>query len=302
MKLLVVSTENPIGETVDSVVETSNLFIEWWRNINWSTIISFVMTRAIYLILTVVVFTILKKVIKLLLKRTFEGKRKNMNISSSRRSTIYKMLDNAVSYTIAFFFVYTILSIIGIPVSTLLASAGIAGLAIGLGAQTFINDIVNGFFILLENQFDVGDSVTIEEFSGNVVSIGLRSTQIQGFDGVHHFLPNHTISVISNNSRNNMRARIELILNANTDFIRVREVIDEINDLMVPNFPEIVSGPTYFGPNNIGNGLVTLSINFYTLNGQQFNVHDHFLTRYLLELRQAGIELPKPAVIHNNSK
>ena len=212
------------------------------------------------------------------------------------------MLDNAVSYTIAFFFVYTILSIIGIPVSTLLASAGIAGLAIGLGAQTFINDIVNGFFILLENQFDVGDSVTIEEFSGNVVSIGLRSTQIQGFDGVHHFLPNHTISVISNNSRNNMRARIELILNANTDFIKVREIIDEINDLMVPNFPEIVSGPTYFGPNNIGNGLVTLSINFYTLNGQQFNVHDHFLTRYLLELRKAGIELPKPTVVHNNSK
>lgn len=293
MKMLVSNLENnPIDETIESVVESSNYFVRWWYSINWSSIIAQFMTKMIYLVFTLLIFIIINKLVKYLLKRTFETKRNQLNISSSRRSTIYKMVDNAVSYVLAFFLIYTILSIIGIPISTLLASAGIAGLAIGLGAQSFINDIVNGFFILLENQFDVGDSITIGDYSGKVVSIGLRSTQIQGFDGTHHFLPNHTIDIISNNSRNNMRALIEIKFPSNTDFVQVRSILESVNNQLVPNFPEIVSGPTYSGPNNSTNGLMVMKVIFYTLNGQQFNVHDHFLAKYLEELKKAGISLP----------
>ncbi|MGP6139651.1 mechanosensitive ion channel family protein [Jeotgalibaca sp. A127] len=298
MKILTTLIEdNPIDETLDSVVESSNYFMQWWQNINWSNIISQFMTKVIYLLFTIFVFLLIKKIVKFLLKRTFETKRNKMDISSSRRNTVYKMVDNTVSYVLAFFLVYTILSILGIPISTLLASAGIAGLAIGLGAQSFINDIVNGFFILLENQFDVGDSVIIGEYSGKVVSIGLRSTQIQGFDGTHHFLPNHTIDVISNNSRNDMRALIEVKLPADTDFEKVRNILETVNDRLVPNFSEIVSGPSYIGPNNSVNGLMVMKVTFYTLNGQQFNVHDHFLAKYLEELSKAGISLPTQTFI-----
>lgn len=289
--------DNPIDETIDTVVKSSNYFVRWWNSINWTEIISLIMTKAIFLLLTLLLFFLIKKIITFLMKRTFERKRNKMDFSSSRRSTIYKMLENAFSYTLAFFFIYTVLSILGIPISTLIASAGIAGLAIGLGAQTFINDIVNGFFILLENQFDVGDSVTIGDFSGKVVSIGLRSTQLQGFNGTHHFLPNHTIDVISNNSRNDMRAMIEINLPADTDFEHVRKILESVNNQLVPNFPEIVSGPSYSGPHNTANGLLTLKVVFYTLNGQQFNVHDHFLAKYLDVLGENGITLPKQSIV-----
>lgn len=289
--------DNPIDETIDTVVKSSNYFVRWWNSINWTEIISLIMTKAIFLLLTLLLFFLIKKIITFLMKRTFERKRNKMDFSSSRRSTIYKMLENAFSYTLAFFFIYTVLSILGIPISTLIASAGIAGLAIGLGAQTFINDIVNGFFILLENQFDVGDSVTIGDFSGKVVSIGLRSTQLQGFNGTHHFLPNHTIDVISNNSRNDMRAMIEITLPADTDFEHVRQILESVNNQLVPNFPEIVSGPSYSGPHNTANGLLTLKVVFYTLNGQQFNVHDHFLAKYLDVLGENGITLPKQSIV-----
>ncbi|WP_373717943.1 mechanosensitive ion channel family protein [Jeotgalibaca porci] len=289
--------DNPIDETIDTVVKSSNYFVRWWNSINWTEIISLIMTKAIFLLLTLLLFFLIKKIITFLMKRTFERKRNKMDFSSSRRSTIYKMLENAFSYTLAFFFIYTVLSILGIPISTLIASAGIAGLAIGLGAQTFINDIVNGFFILLENQFDVGDSVTIGDFSGKVVSIGLRSTQLQGFNGTHHFLPNHTIDVISNNSRNDMRAMIEINLPADTDFEHVRQILESVNNQLVPNFPEIVSGPSYSGPHNTANGLLTLKVVFYTLNGQQFNVHDHFLAKYLDVLGENGITLPKQSIV-----
>ena len=289
--------DNPIDETIETVVKSSNYFVRWWNSINWTEIISLIMTKAIFLLLTLLLFFLIKKIITFLMKRTFERKRNKMDFSSSRRSTIYKMLENAFSYTLAFFFIYTVLSILGIPISTLIASAGIAGLAIGLGAQTFINDIVNGFFILLENQFDVGDSVTIGDFSGKVVSIGLRSTQLQGFNGTHHFLPNHTIDVISNNSRNDMRAMIEINLPADTDFEHVRQILESVNNQLVPNFPEIVSGPSYSGPHNTANGLLTLKVVFYTLNGQQFNVHDHFLAKYLDVLGENGITLPKQSIV-----
>ncbi|AZP05517.1 mechanosensitive ion channel family protein [Jeotgalibaca ciconiae] len=284
---------NAVDETIESVVESSNFIITWWNSINWSGIVSQVITKSIYIFFVLLVFTVINRLVKYFLKKTFTTQSKKAHVSMNRRNTIYKMVDNAVSYTIAFFLIYSILSIIGIPVSTLLAGAGIAGIAIGLGAQSFISDIVNGFFILLENQFDVGDSVTIGDFSGTVVSIGLRSTQLKGFDGTHHFLPNHTIDVISNNSRNDMRAMIELTLYPDTDFEIVKEIIEAKNKQLVPDYPEIVSGPNFVGPTNLGNGLVSYSIVFYTLNGQQFRVRDVFLTEYLQALKDANIDIPK---------
>lgn len=299
LKLLNTLDDNPVDETINNVIESSNYFIRWWNSIEWSAIISEFITRSIYLIVVLIVFSIAKRVLKALVKRTFTSKTKRYGGSVNRRNTVYKMVDNAISYVMAFFLIYSILSIIGIPVSTLLAGAGIAGIAIGLGAQSFISDIVTGFFILLENQVDVGDSVKIDEISGTIVSIGLRSTQIKGFDGTHHFLPNHTIEIISNNSRNDMRAMIELTLYPDTDMGQIKQIIEDINEKMVPEHPEITDGPNYAGPSNLGNGLISYKVIFYALNGQQFGVRDQFLTEYLDAFKQAGIKLPKDPFFKN---
>mgnify|MGYP000013650061 CR=1 FL=1 len=88
-----------------------------------------------------------------------------------------------MNYVLYFFIVYWLLSILGVPVSSLLAGAGLAGVALGLGAQGFLSDVVNGFFILLENQFEVGDSVEVGPVTGLVSTVGIRTTQIRGFDG-----------------------------------------------------------------------------------------------------------------------
>ena len=88
-----------------------------------------------------------------------------------------------MNYVLYFFLVYWLLSILGVPVSSLLAGAGLAGVALGLGAQGFLSDVVNGFFILLENQFEVGDSVEVGPVTGLISTVGIRTTQIRGFDG-----------------------------------------------------------------------------------------------------------------------
>ncbi len=111
-----------------------------------------------------------------------------------------------------FFYFYAILSILGIPVSTLLASAGIVSVALGLGAQGFVTDIVTGFFILLEQQFSVGDVVKINTITGKIHAVGLRTTQVISDDGTLNFIPNRSITVVSNMSRNNMQAVIDIRL------------------------------------------------------------------------------------------
>ena len=97
------------------------------------------------------------------------------------------------------------LSILGLPVSSLLAGAGIAGVAIGMGAQGFLSDVINGFFILFERQLDVGDEVVLTNgpitVSGKVVSVGIRTTQLRSDDQALHFVPNRNITVVSNFSR-----------------------------------------------------------------------------------------------------
>ena len=95
-----------------------------------------------------------------------------------RQKTISRLLENVFNYTLYFFLLYCILSILGLPVSSLLAGAGIAGVAIGMGAQGFLSDVINGFFILFERQLDVGDEVVLTNgpitVSGKVVSVGIE--------------------------------------------------------------------------------------------------------------------------------
>ncbi len=293
MKILAKTTDNAVDETIESVVESTNYLVKWWNSLDWTQIISQFVTRLLYVVIIIIIFAILNKVIKALLKRAFKRNSQKSGISKNRRNTIYTMIDNMVSYIMFFFVGYSVLSILGIPISTLLAGAGIAGIAIGLGAQSFISDIVNGFFILLENQIDVGDTVTIDEITGSVVSVGLRSTQLKGFDGTHHFVPNHMIEIISNKSRNDMRAMIELTFFADSDFDKIDRVIQAVNDKYIFEHPEIIKGPSYLGPTTLGNGLISLNVVFYTLNGQQFDVRNKFLTRYLQAFKKEEIALPK---------
>lgn len=107
-----------------------------------------------------------------------------------------------------FFYVYTILSNLGVPVGTLVAGAGILSVAIGLGTQGLVSDVINGLTILIEGQLRVGDSVTIQSIDGTVVSIGLRTIELRALDGTLHYLPNRSITTISNHSQENQNITI----------------------------------------------------------------------------------------------
>lgn len=131
-------------------------------------------------------------------------------------------------FVIIFLALMQVLPLFGINMGPLLASAGIAGLAIGFGAQTLVKDVINGFFILVENQYDVGDSVKVAGVQGTVESMTLRRTVLRDVDGTVHTIPNSQITVVSNCTRDWAQLTLHVPVAYDEDSDRVIKLLQEV--------------------------------------------------------------------------
>ena len=219
----------------------SQVFQRYFQNIDWTRIADEVISKCISLLFLLFLFYIAKKVIHSLVKRILAPSFRYAGQDEARQKTILRLVESLLNYCLYFILIYWILSILGLPVSSLLAGAGIAGVAIGMGAQGFLSDLVNGFFILLERQLDVGDNVRLTngsiKIAGIVSSVGIRTTQVRDFDGTLHFVPNRNITVVSNLSRGDMRVLVDIPLDANTDLDKIYQVITQVNQAEQENHP-----------------------------------------------------------------
>ncbi|HFZ7481974.1 TPA: mechanosensitive ion channel family protein [Streptococcus agalactiae] len=259
-------------------------------------------TKLISILLLIIAFVIVRQVINYLFEKTVNRSLAFSRQKVARQKTLAKLSHNVLNYTLYFFIFYWILSILGVPISSLLAGAGIAGVAIGLGAQGFLSDVVNGFFILLENQFDVGDIINVGTVSGTVTNVGIRTTQIHDFDGTLHFIPNRNITIVSNKSRSNMRAQIDIPLFVHTNLDQISDIVTKINEEYVSKHPAIVGEPTVFGPTTNANGQFVYRINIFTQNGAQFDIYAEFYKLYQKAILEEGIDLPTYNFSNNHSR
>lgn len=259
-------------------------------------------TKLISILLLIIAFVIVRQVINYLFEKTVNRSLAFSRQKVARQKTLAKLSHNVLNYTLYFFLFYWILSILGVPISSLLAGAGIAGVAIGLGAQGFLSDVVNGFFILLENQFDVGDIINVGTVSGTVTNVGIRTTQIHDFDGTLHFIPNRNITIVSNKSRSNMRAQIDIPLFVHTNLDQISDIVTKINEEYVSKHPAIVGEPTVFGPTTNANGQFVYRINIFTQNGAQFDIYAEFYKLYQKAILEKGFDLPTYNFSNNHSR
>lgn len=284
--------DSSVTEVVESVTQQTNVFMEFWHNINWNKILAFGVSKALQILFFLLIFLAIKRIGNVFIRKTFQNYRKKKHISLSRLDTLNTLTHNLFNSLLGFFLAYAILSAIGIPVGTLLAGAGVIGLALSLGAQGFVSDIVNGFFILLEKQIDVGDVVEFDEISGTVVDVNLKTTTVKSFDGTLNFVPNRYITIVSNKSREDMRAQIDIRLFPDVDMELVRSLIEQVNERLVPKYPEITQAPNNLGLIDIGNGQFAVRIILFTLNGSQYDIQNIFFQEYLSALTKQGIAIP----------
>ena len=265
-----------------------NILQKYIQQFNFEESLMLLISKGIKLLILLIIFLLSKKIINFLFKHTV-GRSLSWTIqTSARKKTIEHLLHNCMNYILYFFLVYWLLSILGVPVSSLLAGAGLAGVALGLGAQGFLSDVVNGFFILLEDQFEVGDSVEVGAITGLV-----RTTQIRDFDGTLHFIPNRNITIVSNKSRGDMRAQIDIPVYTSTDISKVTSIIQQVNKDNIENYPEIIGTPNIIGLTSKPSGQLVFRVDIFTKNGQQTHIYADFLKLYQEALIKENIELPR---------
>ncbi|MEO2210452.1 mechanosensitive ion channel family protein [Paenibacillus amylolyticus] len=211
---------------------------DMWLNIMFSSIriiIIFIITR--------IVIKVVYRIIDRSMERKQEGK---IRVNPRRFVTVGELLKNATSITCNFIMILLLLSEINIQVGPLLASAGVLGLAIGFGAQGLVKDVITGFFIILEDQFAVGDVIQTGTYKGTVEVIGLRTTKLVSWQGEVHIIPNGAIASVTNYSMSNSLAvvdipmKADLSLDESVHLVKKSLVGIEERDLNIVKVPDVL--------------------------------------------------------------
>lgn len=253
------------------------------------------------LLISTLVFYLVSHFGRKIIKRYLD-KHNDKLVLSKRSQTISALVNSLFRYTMVFFYVYSILTILGIPVGTLIASAGIFSLAIGLGAQGFMSDLVNGFFILSEGQYDVGDNVEIGTETGTVTQLGLRTTQIVTTDGTLIFIPNRQISIVRNLTHGGIGLNLDMNLDADTDLKLLASLLDQADEKLLDWHEKLVSGPTQIGVVSQQGQTITYRVHFQVKPGFEGKIRQAYWQTYLQYLRVNQIKFGQEPVIINNSK
>ena len=211
-----------------------------------------VVVRIIRTIVIVCACLLISRVVRFLI-----GLIKNKN---QRIQTAISLLQSIIKYGLLIAALLMILSTWGVNTATLVASAGIVTLVIGLGCQSLIADIVAGLFILFEGDFQVGDTVVIGGWRGVVQAIGIRTTKIVDLSGNVKIINNSNISDIVNNSKQLSVASCECDVDYDESIERVESVIAANLDYIAKRIPAIVEGPYYKGVERLGASGVTIKL------------------------------------------
>lgn len=200
-----------------------------------------ILEKLITIILIIIIASISVKLCNklvdyIMLTKDNANKKFKIKSNEKRSETLHKLIKSAIRYTIYFIAFFQILSTLGINTTSIVASAGIASVAIGFGAQSLVKDIISGFFIILEGQFDVGDEVKLYNQAafiagGSVMSLGLRSTKIRSGNGEIYFIPNGSINQVINYSLTYNLAEVKFSIQIDETIEAIEERIQKILDV-----------------------------------------------------------------------
>lgn len=248
-------------------------------------------TVSIVVILMIIAIKAGDRIINKAVKRQKDTNFK-FSIDSRKANTIGTLLKSILRYSVYFIGITTILSSIFGNISWAFASVG--GVAVGLGAQSFVKDVINGVFILFDDQYNVGDYVKIEGVSGIVETIGLRTTELRDFNGSLHIIPNGMIRIVTNDCKGSMRVQVIVGIAYEEDINKAIEVINEVcNEYNMEN-RNITEPMKVWGVTELADSSVNITIWGKTKAMEQWAAEVELRKRIKMGLDKAGIEIPYP--------
>lgn len=218
------------------------------------------------------------------------------HLSENRLNTLLGLTKSAIRYGIYFIGSLTILPVFGINVSAILTAAGVGGLAIGFGAQNLVRDVIAGFFILIEGQFDVGDFVSITDKSGIVENIGLRTTTLKEFSGSRHIIPNGEIKLVTNSMGAKMRVLVELTFGLEEDLDYIKEVLNSLCIKASREIQFLEEVPTILGIHDIDSRGLIIRIKATAKPMKQWEAERNLRELLYRGLKEKGIIVSYPRI------
>ncbi len=219
--------------------------------------------------------------------------------SEKRAKTLADLFSAIIKFLIIVTVAFDILTKIGINLQPLIASAGLAGVAIGFGAQSLVKDSLAGFFIIFENQYRVDDVIRVsgtgfpaEPVEGTVRSITLRKTTLRDRDGNVHIIPNGSIVEVTNRTLGFSKFRFTFAVDVETDVDEVINVVNTVGDAMAKDKEwgkQIVDAPHYDELGKMGKEGVNVTVSGTTLPGAQWKVSAEYRRRLVSELQKSDI-------------
>lgn len=217
----------------------------------------------------------------------------SFSLEPQKAITIGEVLKSILKYTVYIVGIGSMLYDVLAKIPVAVVSAG--GFAIGLGAQSLVKDLINGFFILFEDQYGVGDHVTIEEFTGIVESIGIRTTVLRDFTGDLHLIPNGAILEVTNHSRGDIRFIVDVEIAYEENIDEAISVIKKVNSVFEEKHKEKLRGEIeVLGVFSLNASGVTIRVIGRAVPLSQWEMERELRKDIKEALDKAGIEIPYP--------
>ncbi len=222
---------------------------------------------------------------------------KNQMLKNNRRKTVVALMDGLVKYAAALTLFVLVLTAFGVNTGAVLASVGILTLVIGLGAQSLIADIIAGMFIIFENEYNVGEIITIDDFRGTVIEIGIRCTKLLDWAGNIKIVNNSDISNVVNLSRELSVAVVDVEFPYDVPVEIIEKLLKDNLENMKAKIPAIVEGPFYKGVCAYEDSNVAVRLVAKCLEDDRYQVERDMLREYRQIISTKGIDISYTHVV-----
>jgi len=270
------------------------------------TVGGWLLEHGVPILIIIVLSFLTHRVVKVALPRlveraiTIRGKGRRVKGELAKRAhTLSSFLTTAIGAVIIIVAIFMLLSEVGIDITPLLAGAGVAGIALGFGAQSLIRDFLSGIFIILEDQYSKGDVVRIAGIAGLVENISLRRTILRDLDGIVHSIPNGEVKTASNYTKEWSRVNLNIPVAYGEDLNRVIEVLNRIGKELAEDEtfgPMIIKAPQVLRVDKFGDSAIEIKVLGDTKPLKQWDVTGELRKRAKEAFDEEGIEIPWPHV------
>jgi moderate conductance mechanosensitive channel len=221
-----------------------------------------------------------------------------------REDTLIRIFTGASKIVIITIAILMVLKEAGFEIGPILAGAGIVGLAVGFGGQYLIRDIITGLFIILENQYRIGDVINVDSTGGLVEDISLRKTTLRDLNGTVHHIPHGEIKRVSNLSKEFARVNLDLGISYGSNLEHVINVVNQTGKEMAaePLYKDaIIDPPQFLRIENFADSAIIIKILGVTKPLRQWEITGEFRKRIKIAFDKEGIEIPFPQVVIHNA-